>query len=281
MNNAAKKLCLITGVTSGIGKATAFEMAASNAALILVCRDAERGAKVVQEITKQTGNSDIELLIADLSSQDSIHKAADTFLKTHTKLDLLINNAGIAVRNRTLSQDGIEMTFAVNHLAYFLLTNLLMDPLKSGAPSRIINVSSEGHRNARFDFHNLQSEKKFSGFGAYCITKLCNLLFTYELARRLEGGGVTVNALHPGFLNTGIFREAQGVLQFIVRLTARRPDTGARAIARLALSRELEGISGKYFNGMRMVKSSTKSYDQEAAKQLWEISENLTHIQTS
>jgi retinol dehydrogenase-12 len=201
---------------------------------------------------------------------------AETFLKTHGALQLLINNAGIAVMKRELSKDGIEMTFAVNHLAYFLLTNLLLDALKSDAPSRIINVSSEGHRNGKFDIDNLQSEKRFSGFGAYCISKLCNLLFTYELARRMGGTGVTVNALHPGFLNTAIFREAKGFLKFLIRLTARGPEIGAKAIAYLAQSQELEGVTGKYFNGKRIVNSSVQSRNPQAAKQLWEISEGLT-----
>ena len=274
--NTAKKICLITGATSGIGKATAFELSSSNFALVLVCRDATRGETVAREITKQTGNPDVEVLIADLSSQDSVREAAENFSRKHSSLNLLINNAGIAGKNRTLSPDGIEMTFAVNHLAYFLMTNLLLDALKSGAPSRIINVSSEAHRNARFDFDNLQSEKQFSGFGAYCITKFCNLLFTYELARRLEGTGITVNALHPGFLNTGIFREGNALLKWIVRLTAKRPEKGARAIAHLAQSYELENVTGKYFNGIRIVNSSPKSYDEEASKRLWEISEKLT-----
>jgi NAD(P)-dependent dehydrogenase (short-subunit alcohol dehydrogenase family) len=271
-----KQLGLITGATSGIGKATAFELAASNYALVLLCRDEKKGESVVREITNRSGNAEIELLIADLSSQDSIRAAAETFLKKHSSLQLLVNNAGIAVMKRTLSKDGIEMTFAVNHLAYFLLTNLLLDALKSGAPSRIINVSSEGHRNGKFDVDNLQSEKHFSGFGAYCITKLCNLLFTYELARRLEGTGVTVNAMHPGFLNTSIFREAKGFLKFLVRLTARRPETGAKAIAYLAKSQELEGVTGKYFNGRRMANSSKQSHNSQDAKRLWEISEGLT-----
>jgi len=272
----AKKLGLITGATSGIGKATAIELAASNYALILLCRDEKKGEAVVQEITNRSGNPDVGLLIADLSSQDSIRTAAETFLKTHSSLQLLINNAGIAVMKRELSKDGIEMTFAVNHLAYFLLTNLLLDALNSGAPSRIINVASEGHRNGKFDVDNLQSEKKFSGFGAYCITKLCNLLFTYELARRLGGTPVTVNAMHPGFLNTAIFREAKGFLKFLVRLTARGPQVGAKAIAYLAQSEELEGVTGKYFNGKRIANSSAQSRDPQAAKQLWEISEKLT-----
>ena len=272
----ARKLCFITGATSGIGKATAFELAATDCALVLLCRDKQKGEIVAKEITERTGNPDIELLIADLSSQDSIRAATKSFLEKHSSLQVLINNAGIATLKRTLTKDGIEKTFAVNHLAYFLLTNLLLDSLKSGAPARIINVSSEAHRNARFDIDNLQSEKRYSGFGAYCITKLCNVLFTYELARRLGGTEVTVNTLHPGFLNTAIFREAKGVLRFLVRMTAKSPVVGARAIANLVQSPGLNGITGKYFKVMRMADSSAQSRDPHAAKQLWEISERLT-----
>jgi len=270
------KTALITGATSGIGKATAFELARANVRLVLLARDRERGNQVIQELKQSTGNSEIELLIADLTSQRQIRSVANEFLEKHPRLDILINNAGLALKNRTLTEDGIEMTFAVNHLAYFLLTNLLLETIKTSAPSRIICVSSEAHRNVQFDVDNLQGEKQFGAFRAYSITKLCNLLFTSELARKLQGTGVTVNALHPGFLNTAIFREGGGVLKFLVRMTAKKPEFGAKAIARLAVDPELENVSGQYFNGLRKANSSEKSHDPEAAKQLWAISEKLT-----
>jgi NAD(P)-dependent dehydrogenase (short-subunit alcohol dehydrogenase family) len=272
------KTALITGATSGIGRKTVFELARANLRLVLLARDRDRGNQLVQELKQTTGNSEIELLIADLGSQREIRAAAKQFLDTHAELHILMNNAGLAVRKRTLTEDGIEMTFAVNHLASFLLTNLLLEKLKIAAPSRIINVSSEAHRNVQLDFENLQGEKQFGSFRAYSITKLCNLLFTYELARRLQGTGVTANALHPGYLNTGIFREGGTILKFLVRMTAGKAQTGARALARLALNPELETVSGQYFNGLRISKSTEKSQDPEAAKELWELSERLTAL---
>jgi NAD(P)-dependent dehydrogenase (short-subunit alcohol dehydrogenase family) len=271
------KTALITGATSGIGKATAFELARAKLNLVLLARNAEQGKQVVAEIKEKTQNPNIELLIADLSSQAEIRNAAKQFLQAHSKLHILINNAGVAVRHRTLSPDGIEMTFAVNHLAYFLLTQLLLPALESAAPSRIINVASEAHRTVQFDAGNLQAEKRFTGFRAYAVTKLCNVLFTYELARRLKGTGITANVLHPGFLHTQIFREAGAWLRFFVRITAKKPEAGARAIVRLALDPELENVSGKYFKELRMAESSESSRDEQAAQKLWEISEQHTH----
>lgn len=273
-----KKVCLITGATSGVGKATAHALAASGATTILVARNEKLGGEVLQEITTKTGNRDCGLLIADLSDQASVRKLADTFLSRYDKLNLLVNNAGLAMKKRTLSSDGIEMTFAVNHLAYFMLTNLLLEKLKQSAPSHIINVSSEAHRNVIFDFDNLQGEKKFSGFGAYSITKLCNVLFSYELAKKLQGTGVTVNAVHPGYLNTGIFRETPGYFRLLVRLTAGRPQKGADAILHVAELAERNHISGKYFSGQKEARSSGISYDTAAAERLWRLSEKLTGL---
>ena len=270
------KTALITGATSGIGKLAALQLAKANLHLVLLARNADRGKQVVDEIKNQTGNQDIQLLVADLSSQQQIRAAAKNFTDTYSQLHILINNAGLAVKKRSLTEDGIEMTFAVNHLAYFLLTNLLLDTLKHSAPSRIINVSSEAHRNVQFDFGNLQGEKQFGAFRAYSITKLCNLLFTYELARKLQGTGVTVNALHPGYLNTAIFREGGGLLKFFVRMTAKNPEAGARALTKLALDPELENVSGQYFKGLRPANSTAASHDVSSAKELWELSERLT-----
>jgi len=275
------KTALITGATSGIGKATAFELARAQLHLVLLARDSDRGNQLIQELKEKTGNPKIELLIADLSSQNQIQAAAKEFLQNHSPLNILINNAGVAIKQRTFSVDSIEMTFAVNHIAHFLLTNLLLDALKDGAPSRIINVSSEAHRNGQFDPDNLQGEKQYSQFRAYSNSKLCNVLFTHELARKLKDTGATVNALHPGFLNTAIFRDTGGLLKAIVRLAAKKPEVGGRAIARLALDPVLENVSGKYFNGLRMVNSSEKSHDEADAKQLWEISERLTQSESN
>jgi NAD(P)-dependent dehydrogenase (short-subunit alcohol dehydrogenase family) len=272
------KVCVITGATSGIGKLAAISLAKKGTELVLVCRDTNRAKELIEEIQKLTGNSKVNVLNADLSQQSAIRQVVDEIKKQHPIIDILVNNAGIAVRDRRLSADGIELTFAVNHLAYFLLTNLLLETIKSSAPARIINVSSEAHRNAKLDFDNLQSEKSFSGFGAYSITKLCNLLFTYELARRLTGTGVTVNAFHPGYLNTNIFREARSLLRFLVRLTAGNPQRGADGIAHLATAPELDNVTGKYFKGTQIAQSSPISHNQAAAEKLWEISSRLTNL---
>ena len=220
------KICIVTGATSGIGKSTATMLAEKGATVVFICRNQEKGKQVQEEISQKTGNRNLDLLIADLSSQAAIHKVASEFQSKYQQLHVLVNNAGLAVR-KTLSPDGIEMTFAVNHLAYFMLTNLLLDRLKASAPSRIINVSSEAHRNLKtLDFENLQGEKSYTGFKAYSLTKLCNILFTNELARRLQGTRVTANSMHPGFLSTGIFREAPSIYPVSCKFDRRK--TGER-----------------------------------------------------
>jgi NAD(P)-dependent dehydrogenase (short-subunit alcohol dehydrogenase family) len=274
----SEKVVLITGATSGIGKSAAMRIAEHDCILVLLGRDANRGKETMDAIHQKTGKRNVDLLLADLSSQSEIRRVAAEFLAKYSRLDVLINNAGLAVGARTLTHEGIELTFAVNHLAYFLLTNLLLDSLKSSAPSRIINVSSEAHRRVVPDFENLQAEKKFSGFAAYSITKYCNLLFTYELSRRLQGTGVTVNAMHPGYLSTGIFRAAPGFVKFLVKLTAGKPEKGGDALDYLAFSPDVSKVTGKYFNGTREVSSSPVSQDRVAAERLWKISSDLTGV---
>ena len=278
LDSLAKKVCLVTGASSGIGKATCMRLAEKGATVVMVCRNSETGGKALEEIKKKIPRATLDLLTADLSRQSAVRQLSADFLSKYQQLHILVNNAGLALRNRVLSDDQIEMTFAVNHLAYFLLTNLLLDRLKAGAPARIINVSSEAHRNAGFDSGNLQGERSYGGFKAYSITKLCNVLFTYELARKLNGTGVTVNAMHPGFLSTGIFRSASGFLRLLVRMTAGSPDSGANAILYLATAPELQDVSGKYFNGTRQQLSSPVSRDPAAAAQLWEISAKLVQL---
>jgi len=272
------KVCMVTGASNGIGRAAAMGFARLGATVVLVCRNEQRGRQVVDEIRSATGNQNLHLLIADLSSQASVRQLASNFRAQFQRLHVLVNNAGVAIHARALSPDGIEMTFAVNHLGYFLLTNLLLDCLKAAAPSRIINVSSEAHRNARIDFENLQGEKDYSGFKAYCLSKLCNVLFTRELAGRLEGTGVTVNSMHPGFLRTGIFRETSGFLKLLVTMTAGSPEKGARAIVHLATSPEVENGTGKYFKGTRERPSALASQDRQTARRLWQISAQMTGL---
>lgn len=271
------QVCIVTGSTSGIGKATAFGLARLGATVVMIARNPELGKQTKDEIIRETNNSNIDFLIADLASQQAIRNVADDFKSKYKILSLLVNNAGYA-GPRVLTTDGIERTFAVNHLAYFLLTNLLLDVLKASGPARILNVSSEAHRNVKINFDDLQMENNYSGFRAYSVSKLCNVLFTYELARRLEGSSVTANALHPGFLSTGIFREAPAVVQFAVKVVAGSAEKGGKAIVYLGTTPELQNVTGKYFNGTKEVRSSEQTYDLEAAEKLWRVSSEMTKL---
>jgi retinol dehydrogenase 12 len=273
------KICLITGATSGIGLVSARELARQGAHLVLVGRNSAKCEAVTAQIRSETGNPQIQALVADLASQDQVRELARRFRDRHPNLDVLINNAGGMWLARQLNGDGMEMTFAVNHLAYFLLTQLLLDALKASAPSRIVNVSSEAHRSARLDFDDLMAERRYRGWKQYCRSKLMNLLFTYELDRRLRGSGITVNTLHPGWVATG-FASNNGwrgrAIQLAARWFALTPEQGAQTIIYLASSPDVAGISGQYFIRERPVASSAASYDEAAAKQLWQVSTELT-----
>jgi NAD(P)-dependent dehydrogenase (short-subunit alcohol dehydrogenase family) len=276
----AGKLCLITGGSRGIGRVAAAELAAMGATVVIVARDAERGADTVAEIEHKTGHS-AGLLLADLSSLEEIRKVAREYRERYDRLDVLINNAGAVFSQRAVTVDGFERTFALNHLAYFLLTNLLLDLLRTDAPSRIVNVSSTAHQGAVLDFDDLQSERKYSGFRAYGRSKLANILFTHELARRLEGTEVTANCLHPGVVATG-FNKNNRILMRLGMTIARpfliSPEKGAETIFYLASSPDVEGVTGEYFVNCTATSSSPASYDEEAARRLWEVSARLTGI---
>jgi retinol dehydrogenase 12 len=272
------KTIIVTGGTNGIGLVTARELARLGAQVTIISRDPEKCAAVVENIKKETGNPNVEYITADLSVMAEIRQAAYEFKKRHTHLNVLINNAGAYFSSRHVTKDGYEMTFALNHLGYFLFTQLLLDTLKASAPARIINVSSEAHRGAKLDFDDLQNEKKFSGFSVYGQSKLANILFTNELSRRLKDANVTVNAVHPGFVATG-FAKNNGSLYSIgmkiLSLIARRPDKGAETSIYLASSEEVEGVTGKYFVDSMAVESSKESYDLTAQEQLWNTSLEL------
>ena len=278
------KICLITGATSGIGKAAAVQLAEQGATLVLVGRNPEKTAATVKQIQEQTDNQEIHSFIADLSSQQAIRQLSDDFKARHQRLDVLVNNAGALMLSRQESVDGIEMTFALNHLSYFLLTNLLLDVLESSSPSRIVNVSSDSHQGSHLDFEDLQIQNMYRGYKAYGRSKLSNLLFTYELSRRLEGTGVTVNALHPGLVATGFMATNNGlrgwVYNFFVRRVGRSVEKGAQTITYLATSSDVEGVSGGYFIDAGIVDSSPASYDKDASLQLWQVSEELTGLAT-
>ncbi|MEW6126458.1 MAG: SDR family oxidoreductase [Acidobacteriota bacterium] len=274
------KRCLITGASAGIGKVTARSLAEQGAQLVMVCRDRSKGEAALGEIKTQSGNSNIELLIADLSSLSAIRRLADEFKAKYNRLDVLINNAGVYIPKRALTVDGYETTFAVNHLAYFLLTNLLLDVLRASAPSRIVSVASEAHKYGKVEFDNLQGEREYKGVAAYSNSKLENILFTRELARRIAGTGVTANSLHPGAVATSIFRNTPKPLEWLIKLFTMSPEKGAQTSVYLASSSEVEGVSGKYFEKKKEKYPSRAAQDDELAKKLWEVSERLTGLQT-
>ncbi len=273
------KICIVTGSNIGIGKITAIELAKMGGHVVMICRDKSRGESAQAEIKKKSGNEKVDLLLADFSSQESIRRVAEEFNQKYDRLDVLVNNAGAIFGERKLTVDGIETTFAVNHLGYFLLTNLLLDKLKASAPSRIVNVASRAHMRTTMNFDDLYGEKDFQSFRAYAQSKLANVMFTYELAERLEGMGVTVNCLHPGVVATGFGRGGTKFFQFLFKLGApllTSPKKGAETSVFLASSPEMEDVSGKYFVNKRVQKSSDASCDREAWKRLWNLSEKLT-----
>jgi NAD(P)-dependent dehydrogenase (short-subunit alcohol dehydrogenase family) len=275
------KICLVTGATNGIGLVTASELARQGARVTLVSRNAERCQAAIERIHQETGNQDVDFIAADLSSLSEIRRAAQEFQKRHARLDVLVNNAGGFFWKRVETVDGLEMSFALSHLGYFLLTNLLLETIKASAPARIINVSSDAHRGAHIKFDDLQNKRRYAGFRTYAQSKLMNVLFTYELSRRLEGSGVTVNAMHPGFVASG-FAKNNGLLFRIfmplAQIGALSPEEGARTSIYLASSPDLEGASGKYFTKERAVQSDPASYDKQTARQLWDVSLELTHL---
>lgn len=272
------KTILITGATSGIGLVAARQLARRGGRLILVGRSSAKLATVAEQIKTQNNNTQVETITADLSTHAGVQQTAHEFKKRHPRLDVLLNNAGAIFSTRQLSADGLEMTFALNHLNYFHLTMLLLDALKASPAARVVNVSSDAHRGQALDFDNLQGEKSYSSFTAYGRSKLMNALFTYELARKLESSKVTANALHPGFVSTGFAMNNTGLLRWGVKLMqvfARSPEKGAETSIYLAASPKVEGVSGKYFSDCKAVDSDPASYDQAVAEKLWQVSLEL------
>jgi NAD(P)-dependent dehydrogenase (short-subunit alcohol dehydrogenase family) len=260
------KTILITGSTDGIGKQTALELAEMGARVILHGRNKSKVKQVIQELEQKTGNDQLDFFIADLSSLQQIRTMGAEIRRKYNRLDVLINNAGVAMNKLKISEDGYEMTFAVNHLAVFAFTLLLLDLLASSAPSRIINVSSMAHSSA-LNFDNLAEPQHFDGWEVYRQSKLCNILFTYELAEKLQNLGVTVNCLHPGVIDTKLLR---------VNFGGGSPVTeGSRKLVYLATAAELAAVTGKYFNDNRQTRSAEITYDPEIRKKLWILSEKL------
>ena len=272
------KVCLLTGATTGIGRAAAEGLARSGLTLVLAGRDAARTEAAVEGVRRASGNDRVEGLVADLSLGSEVRRLAVEFRARHRRLDVLVNNAGAIFTRREETAEGREKTLALNHLAYFLLTRELLDLLLASAPARVVNVASEAHRGTRLDFDDLDSRHRYSGLGVYGRSKLMNLLFTAELARRLEGKAVTANALHPGVVATGFGGNTPGLFRTLVRIAQPfmlSPEKGARTLVYLATSPEVEGVSGKYFYRCREMRPSPAARDPESARRLWELSEQL------
>ncbi len=274
------KVVLITGGTSGIGKATAAALATMGADVVVTGRNRGRGEVALAEIRRQSGSEKVTLMLADLAVQAEVRGLAQSFLERRDRLDVLVNNAGLIQSRRTETPDGIELTLAVNHLAPFLLTNLLLDLLEKSAPSRIITVASEARRGAQIDFDDLNSERRYRAFPVYGMTKKANILFTYELAQRLRGTGVVANCVHPGGVNSGFGdnNRSLGILIFrALKPFMRTPERGAETIVYLASSPEAAQMSGKYLTDGEEV-SPAQPREKVAQKRLWEVSERLTNL---
>ena len=275
------KICIVTGASSGIGRVAAETLAQLGATVLIVCRNREKGESTRVEILRKHKNAKVELFLAELSSQKEVRGLADAIKARYRHIDVLVNNAGAINPERILTIDGMETTFAVNHLAHFLLTNLIVDQLKAAPAARVINVSSQAHRYGKIYFDDLTLEKGFNPMSSYVQSKLANVLFTYELARKLSNTGVSVNALHPGGVRTNFGRNLGGGLSFIFKsfgIFMRSPRKGAETMIWLACSPDVGGITGKYFFDKRDIRSSAISYDREIARKLWDVSAHLTGL---
>ena len=277
----AGKTVLVTGGTGGIGRATAMGLAMMGVHLGITGRDRGRTEEAAAEV-RAAGGGQVDVFVADLSSQSEVRRLADEVLQACPRLDVLVNNVGGYWNTRHVTADGLERTFALDYLAPFLLTNLLLDRLKQSAPARVVTVASNAHTTGRIDFDDLQSERSYSGSRAYSQSKLGNVLFTYELARRLQATSVTANALHPGVVSTSFGAEDPGGVQRLfvpfVRPFLKTPVQGAATSILLASSPDLEQVSGRYFANSKPKRSSKASYDQTAAARLWQVSAELVGL---
>lgn len=278
----AGKEIVVTGATDGIGKVSARELAKLGASVTIVGRNAAKGEAVASELRQAAGHDRVGFVQADLESQKGVRAAAAAIKARVKRLDVLLNNAGAMFQKRQVSEDGIEKTFALNHLGYFLLTHELLDLLKASGPSRVVNVASAAHQGAKLDLSDLQNEKRYSGWSAYGQSKLANIYFTYELARRLEGSGVSANCLHPGFVASRFGDNNGGLVKLVIGFAkstfAISEDEGAKTSVYLASSPEVAGVSGKYFDKCKAVSTSSVSYDSDVARDLWRQSERLTGL---
>ena len=279
--NMKEKIFMVTGANSGIGKATSLALARMGATVVMVARNKEKAEAARSDIIRESRNNSVELLLADLSSLESVRQLVEDFHKKYSGLHVLINNAGLFNQRRRVTTDGYENTFATNYLGPFLLTNLQLDILKKSAPSRIINVSSVGHYNGHMNFEDLNLEKEYGGWKAYGQSKLALVLLTHQLAKNLAGTGVTVNSVHPGTVATNIWSRPLGPAGFIMalpKLFMTSPEKGAETIVYLASSPDVGNVSGEYWEKLKVKKSSDESYNEEIAQRLWDVSAKLTHL---
>jgi NAD(P)-dependent dehydrogenase (short-subunit alcohol dehydrogenase family) len=271
MTNLMKgKKILITGSTDGIGKQTALELAQMGAHIIIHGRNVETSQRALKEIQEKSGNKNIEAIFWDLSSIKEVWEMAAEIRRKYKQLDVLINNAGVFKNHRELSKDGFELTFAINHLSYFLLGNLLLDLLDNSPQGRMINVASMAHAT-ELDFLNLQGEKYFDGYDAYSRSKLCNIMFTYALANRIQGSNTTVNCLHPGVISTKLLHEGFGS-------GGARLSEGSKTSVYLASSPDVKNTTGKYFANQQKAKSAPISHNKIVQDKLWEVSKGMVGL---
>ena len=283
-NQMQNKVVMVTGATNGIGLEAAKMLAAKGATIIGVGRNSQKCADAANQIKTATGNPNVEFLVADLSLQSEVRQVATEFKRKYNRLDVLLNNAGAYFANRETNADGQEMTWALNHLNYFVLTDELLDVLKASAPARIVNVSSGAHAMVkRINFEDVEYQQGYNGWAVYGQSKLANVMFTYELARRLAGTKVTANVLHPGFVATGFGLNNGGLLNFgmrvIQKIGAKRPEQGAATSVFLASSADVAGLTGKYFSDSKETRSSAASYDVSAQQRLWALSAKMAGVQ--
>lgn len=272
------KTVLITGANQGIGKASAIALASMGAKVTIVARSAEKGRAAVDEIRARSGRDDVELLLGDLSVIAETRRVAREFAAKHERLDVLLNNAGVLATSRRVTVDGLEHTFATNHMGYFVLTCELLELLKKSAPARVVSVSSRAHHRGAMHWDDLQLERGWSSWGAYGQSKLANILFTRELARRLEGTGVTANCLHPGVIASGFGSTDGGFMRLLMKLASpflSSTEQGAKTQIWLCSSPEVEGVSGKYFAGCEEARTSREAREESGPARLWAVSEEI------
>lgn len=273
------KVCVVTGGNSGIGRSTAIGLARQGARTVIVSRSRDKGEAAVAYIVEASGSQHVELVVGDIGTFATTRALADTLLARYPEIHVLINNAGLWMTERVVNEDGLENTFAVNHMGAFLLTRLLLDRLKASAPARIVNVSSRGHRLGKVDFDDLQAERGFGKIQAYCNSKLCNVLFTHALAKRLEGTGVTANTVHPGTVKSNLGSNSSGVIRWVFDKVGPvfflSEAKGARTSIHVATEPSLSDVNGAYFRSSKQVKPSKAGQDDAAAERLWTVSEAL------